>query len=83
MSKINLHDVVALKEDIRTQRFPFGGEILLPTGLVGTVVMEYVEGKVFEVEFAGNDGEAFAMLTVEAEKLFLLHFELAELAAAS
>ena len=83
MTKINLHDVVALKEEMRTQRFPFGGEILLPEGLVGTVVVEHVPGEVFEVEFSGNDGEAFAMLTIEVEKLFLLHFELAEMAAAS
>jgi len=83
MTNINLHDVVALKEDIKTQRFPVGEELLLPKGLVGTVVEEYADGEAFEVEFADDDGQAYAMLTVKAEKLFLLHFKFAELATAS
>jgi len=78
MTEINLHDMVALKEDTKAQRFPLGEELLLPTGLVGTVVEQYAQGEAFEVEFARKDGEAYAMITIEADKLFRLHFELAE-----
>ena len=63
MTKINLHDVVALTED--------------------TKVEKYNQGEAFEVEFAEKNGEAYALITIEAEKLFLLRFEPAELAFAS
>ncbi|MGD1865650.1 MAG: DUF4926 domain-containing protein [Phormidesmis sp.] len=83
MTKINLHDVVALTEDTKAQRFPYGEALLLPAGLVGTVVEKYNQGEAFEVEFAEKNGEAYALITIEAEKLFLLRFEPAELAFAS
>lgn len=83
MPKINLHDVVALREATKTQRFPLGEELQLPAGLVGTVMEIYAQGKAFEVEFSDRDGEAYAMVTISADKLFLLHFELTELAIAS
>ena len=76
VTSFNMHDIVALTEDIETQRFHADGDILLPRGLVGTIVEEYAQGEAFEVEFSGRDGQAFAMLAIEAEKLFLLHFEL-------
>ncbi|MGH7307115.1 MAG: DUF4926 domain-containing protein [Candidatus Rokuibacteriota bacterium] len=40
-------------------------------GQVGTVVMTY-EGPVLEVEFAGKDGRAYAILPVHAGKLMIL-----------
>ena len=83
MTEINIHDVVALKQEIKTPRFPSGEELLLPSGLVGTVIEIYAQGEAFEVEFAGKDGEAYALVTVKPENLFRLHFELAELAMAS
>lgn len=83
MISIHLHSLFALRENTKANRFPFGSEILLPQGLVGTVVEEYAQGEAFEVEFSGDDGQAYAMLTLEAEKLILLHFELTDLAAAS
>lgn len=83
MTDINLHDLVALRAGIKTERFPSGDDICLPQGLVGTVVEEYAEGEAFEVEFADEDGQAYAMLTIEAAKLLRLQFELAELATAS
>ena len=88
MGNISLHDLVAIKESIKTQRFPFGGDILLPKGLVGTVVIEHAEGEAFEVEFSDRDGQAYAMLPIEEEKLFLIYFDFPEfddvsLAAAS
>lgn len=82
MTNINLHDVVALREETKTQRFPLGEELPLPIGLVGTVVETYNQGEAFEVEFADSDGEACAMITVEAGKLFRLQVELTELAVA-
>ena len=84
MTKISMHDVVALKKDTKAQHFDSGNEILLPKGLVGTVVEEYAQGEAFEVEFANDDdAQTYAMLTVEADKLFLLHLNFVELAAAS
>ena len=84
MTKINMHDIVALKEDTKTQHFDSGDEILLPKGLVGTVVEVYRQGEAFEVEFADDDdAQTYAMLTVKADKLFLLHLNFAELAATS
>ncbi len=76
MLSIDMHDLVALTESLTTQRFPFGDELFLPKGLVGTVVEIYAQGEAYEVEFSGSDGEAFAMETLKPEQLFLLHFEL-------
>jgi len=83
MENIELHDLVALKESIKTQRFPSGGDMLLPQGLVGTVVVEYADGEAFEVEFADGNGQAYVMLTIEAEKLFPVYLDLPEVSAVS
>ena len=42
--------------------------------------MEYNE-KVFEVEFSNNDGTTYAMETIPANQLILLHYELVEAVA--
>jgi len=55
----------------------------LRRGQVGTVVEEYEEGRAFEVEFSGTDGQAFAMIAVKAEQLISLHYEPLELDLAS
>jgi S-adenosylmethionine:tRNA-ribosyltransferase-isomerase (queuine synthetase) len=83
MTTIHLHDMVALMEDTQAQRFPIGEEILLRRGQVGTVVEELGEGEAFEIEFAQTDGQAYAMLAVQAEKLIPLYYEPIELVAAS
>ena len=54
---IKLLDVVALTEDLPDGR--------LRRGQVGTVV-ENLAPDVFEVEFTGNDGRAFASLALKA-----------------
>ena len=77
---IQMHDVVVLLEDVRTKHFDTGQSLVLRRGQVGTVVMTY-DGGAFEVEFAGRDGRAYALLPVTAEKLMLLK-ETPELAAA-
>ena len=62
---IHVLDVVALTEDL-----PGHG---LRCGQVGTVVEVLAPG-VFEVEFSGNDGRAYAILALHAEQLIVLHF---------
>lgn len=59
-------DVVALTEDI-----PDRG---LLRGQVGTVV-ELLGPGVFEVEFAGNDGRTYAMLSLKSSQLLVLHYQ--------
>jgi hypothetical protein len=77
---IQMHDAVVLLEDIRTKHFETGQPLVLRRGQVGTVVMTY-DGSAFEIEFAGRDGHAYALLPVAAEKLMLLK-DTPELAAA-
>ena len=43
-------------------------------GHVGTVVEEWAPG-VYEVEFSGDDGRAYAMVALRADQLLVLHFE--------
>ena len=69
--KIHLHDVVALLEDTQVEHFESGRPLLLRRGQIGTVVMTY-DGSAFEVEFAGRDGRAYAILPVKAENLMVL-----------
>lgn len=65
-AQIRLSDVVALTEDI-----PDRG---LLRGQVGTVVESLGPG-VFEVEFADNDGRAYAMLSLKSSQLLVLHYQ--------
>lgn len=78
--EILIHEEVALLEDTRTKHFETGQPLMLRRGQVGTVVMTY-DGSAFEVEFAGRDGRAYALLPVAAEKLMPLK-DTPELAAA-
>lgn len=75
-----MHDAVVLLEDVRTKHFVTSQPLMLQRGQVGTVVMTY-DGNAFEVEFAGRDGRAYALLPITAEKLMLLK-DTPELAAA-
>ena len=78
--KIQMHDAVVLLEDTRAKHFDTGQPLMLRRGQVGTVVMT-CDGSALEVEFAGRDGRAYALLPVAAEKLILLK-DTPELAAA-
>ena len=69
--EIHMHDVVALLEDTHARHFETGRPLLLRRGQVGTVVMTY-DGGVVEVEFAGKDGRAYAILPVPANTLMIL-----------
>ena len=77
MNKFKDLDIVALTEDRQTIHFETGELITLSKGQVGTIVMEY-DGEVFEVEFSNNDGTTYAMETIPANQLMLLHYELVE-----
>jgi len=77
MKKLQNLDIVALTEDRQTTHFETEEQITLYKGQVGTIVMEY-DGEVFEVEFSNNDGTTYAMETISANKLMLLHYELVE-----
>jgi hypothetical protein len=68
---IQMHDVVALLEDTRASHLETAQPLLLRRGQVGTVVMTY-DGTAFEVEFAGKDGHAYAILPIHGGKLMVL-----------
>ena len=63
---LGIFDVVALTTDIPDHD--------LRRGQVGTVV-EALEPGVFEVEFSDDEGRAYALVTLPAEHLLVLHFE--------
>lgn len=69
---IQMHDVVALLDDVPAKHVETGESLLLRRGQIGTVVMTY-DGTALEVEFAGRDGRAYALLPVPADKLIVLH----------
>ena len=73
MNQIKLYDIVALTENIKTWQFMTEKEIILPRGQMGTVVEEYHNGAAFEVEFSDNNGQTYALVSIEAEKLMLLY----------
>jgi len=80
--EISMHDVVALLADMPAEHFVTRRSLMLRRGDVGTVVMIY-EGRAFEVEFAGRDGRAYALVTVPANQLMALHFEPSHAAGAA
>ena len=63
---MKLLDVVALVDDLP--------DLGLYRGQVGTIVEEY-EPEVFEVEFSNIDGRAYAIETLSASQLMLLHHQ--------
>ncbi len=69
--EIHTLDVVALLDDAPAEHFETGRPLLLRGGQIGTVVMT-CDGTAFEVEFAGRDGRAYAILPIKAEQLMVL-----------
>lgn len=61
---MKLLDVVALLEDLP--------KLGLYRGQVGTIVEEY-EPNIFEVEFSDTTGRAYAIETLNANQLMILH----------
>ena len=72
-TKPQMHDVVALLEELATKEFNSGRPLLLHQGQIGTVVITYADGAC-EVEFADGDGRAYAILPIQPEKLMVLHY---------
>jgi len=66
MAGVDIHSVVALLEDLP--------EVGLVRGEVGAVVENWAPG-VYEVEFADDNGKAYAMVALKAERLMRLHLE--------
>ena len=83
MKEIKLHEMVALKEDIRSTRFLAELPILLCQGQVVTVIDVLGDGSALEVEFSDLYGQAYAMLGVRAENLMSLRCEPVDLLAFS
>ena len=79
MNEIKLHDTVALTESMKITQFMTNKEIILPRGQVGTVVEIYDQGKAFEAEFANKKGQTYALISLELEKLMLLHIDCSNL----
>ena len=68
---VDVLDVVALTEDLPQRQ--------LYRGQVGTVV-EKLAPDVFDVEFSDHDGRAYAMLSLRAEQMMVLHYEMRQAA---
>lgn len=66
MSRIEMHAVVALTEDLPEER--------LVRGQVGTVVEDWAPG-VYEVEFCDDNGRTYAMVALKAGQLMRLHHQ--------
>ncbi len=64
--QIQQYDVVTLVQDLPEHR--------LVRGQVGTVVEQYAPDA-FEVEFADQAGRTYALATLSAEHLLVLHHE--------
>ncbi|WP_233258591.1 DUF4926 domain-containing protein [[Phormidium] sp. ETS-05] len=73
MNPIKLHDLVAITENIKTQRLMSPEEIILPRGQVGTVVEEYNNGTAFEVEFSDVNGQTYALVSLTTAQIMLLY----------
>jgi Domain of unknown function (DUF4926) len=66
-------DLVALLEEVRTTHFETDRPLMLRRGQIGTIVMTYDDGAVeVEVEFVDRDGRAFAILFLRPDKLMRL-----------
>ena len=68
---IHMYDIVALLEEMPAPHVSTSQQLLLRRGQTGTVVMVY-DDTTCEVEFAGRDGRAYAILPVKADKLMVL-----------
>jgi hypothetical protein len=70
--KPDMHDLVALLEEVSAKDFNTARPLLLHRGQIGTVVMICPDGAC-EVEFADRDGRAYAILPLQPERLMVLH----------
>ena len=66
IAKLQLLDVVAIKEDLPDYH--------LLAGQVGTIV-EFLAPEVYEVEFSDDDGQTYAMLPLHSSQLVKLKYK--------
>jgi len=64
LTKLNLFDIVALKQDLSH----------LIAGQVGTIV-EILAPEVYEVEFSDDDGQTYATQALKSNQLLKLHYK--------
>jgi hypothetical protein len=69
--KIQLHDVVALMEDVAATHFLTHRPLQLRRGQLGTVVT-LLDNNHFQVEFADREGRAYAILPFSGDQLMAL-----------
>lgn len=69
--KIQLHDVVALMEDVAATHFLTHQPLQLRRGQVGTLVMP-LDDNHFQVEFSDDHGRAYAILPPSGSQLMAL-----------
>jgi hypothetical protein len=83
MSELQDLDCVALLEDVPAKHFGTGAAIKVLRGAVGTVVDVPKDRRAFLVEFAEENGEAYAIIALQPEQLLRLRHVPASEAAAS
>ncbi|MEB3308725.1 MAG: DUF4926 domain-containing protein [Snowella sp.] len=71
MTTIQEYDLVALTEDVMTTHKTTHQPILLRRGQMGTVLMSF-DHEAFLIDFTDQQGNTFAMETVESVKLLRL-----------
>jgi hypothetical protein len=83
MKKIKLLDTIATLKPIPIERLQLVEEdstsiASLPSGQVGTIVEVYEqeEENYYLVEFADTQGNEYAMATLRAEEILVLHYDL-------
>ncbi|BDI16653.1 hypothetical protein ANSO36C_24550 [Nostoc cf. commune SO-36] len=82
MNKIKLLDTIATLKPIPIERLQLVEEDYtsiesLPSGQVGTIVEVYEQKEYYLVEFADTQGCEYAMATLRADEILVLHYDLA------
>jgi Domain of unknown function (DUF4926) len=84
MNKVKLLDTIATLKPIPVERLTLVEEDYssltnLPNGQVGTIVAVYEEGEedYYLVEFADSQGCEYAIATLRADEILVLHYDLA------
>jgi hypothetical protein len=70
-NEIQIHDLVALTEDVATIHFATHRPLQLRRGQVGTVVIMF-DNDHFQVEFSDREGRAYAILPLSGSQLMIL-----------
>ena len=70
-NEIQMHDLVALTENVATTHFATHRPLQLRRGQVGTVVM-MLDNDHFQLEFSAREGRAYAILALGGSQLMIL-----------